>query len=305
MRKLWFLAVSIAFQPALSRYKGTHPQTLRAALHDAALPISPGFTWAGSHPGARERCIPVALALLVAASARPVAAAVSGADRSSDDPGRQPGRRIRVPARRSKKDGAAVGLGAIRFFAQDRGLQNVEALRSLVMSDLDKWEESLRSRQISRIEMLLVGSFQANEKAFEVLRIMRKTANADSDRLQMTLLRGDPLLYSLGRAWRRVRGRAPADAVDVGAELAEQSEAARWLRGQVGQQGGLDPAVVSSIIARVKLDPDLVERLAHEAKERQGRDAYASALLAGLQEAKRQKAQSWLWGSGRQRVEKD
>jgi len=35
-------------------------------------------------------------------------------------------------------------------------------------------------------------------------------------------------------------------------------------------------------------------RLAAEARDRQGRDAYASGLLAGLKEARRQRAQSWL-----------
>jgi hypothetical protein len=162
------------------------------------------------------------------------------------------------------------------------------------MNDLDTWEESLRSRQTTRVETLLLGSFRVNEKAFEVLRIVRKTANADADRLQMTLLRGDPLLSSVRDVWRRARGHAPAP-IDIDAELSEQSEAAVWLRRQVGQQGMLDPEFVASILGRLKRDPDLVERLVKEAEERQGRDAYASALLAGLQEARRQKAQSWLW----------
>jgi len=50
----------------------------------------------------------------------------------------------------------------------------------------------------------------------------------------------------------------------------------------MGQQDGLDPVVVASVVGRVKHDPNLVERLAAEAMERQGRDAHASGLLAGL-----------------------
>ena len=75
--------------------------------------------------------------------------------------------------------------------------------------------------------------------------MMWRTADKDMDRVQLALLRGDPLLHFLRGAWLRARGIAPAP-IDIRAELSEHPEAAEWLRGNVvGQQGGLDPVAES------------------------------------------------------------
>jgi len=306
MQKWWVIAVSMSFQPTLPRLKSAHPST--SVLHPEALPSTGGFARVGGREGAAQGPVALFAALALAASAGPVlaAAAVVGTDRERSG-SLPPGARQRRPLRRAhgvllkrrvRHRAAALtalrpraALSALRFAAPDRGLRDVEALRSVVRKEFLTVEESLRSRRPCYFERLLFGGI--SNRALEDLRVMWRTADKDMDRLQLALLRGDPLLHFLRGAWLRARGIAPAP-IDIRAELSEHPEAAVWLRGQVGQQDGLDPVVVASVVGRVKHDPNLVERLAAEAMERQGRDAHASGLLAGLKEARRQKAQSWL-----------
>jgi hypothetical protein len=145
----------------------------------------------------------------------------------------------------------------------NRGLEDVEALRTVVRHDLDVVEERVRSRSPSRLERLLLGAFQPTAKALDDLQLMRRIAESDLNRLQRTLLLGDPLLAFLRETWQRAQGKAPPpvmlDALPI------SSEAVLWLREQF-ERGVLpqDPLLVASLLEQARRDPELVIRLVGE-----------------------------------------
>ena len=145
----------------------------------------------------------------------------------------------------------------------NRGLEDVETLRTVVRRDLDVVEERVRSRSPSRLERLLLGAFQPTAKALNDLQLMRRIAESDLNRLQRTLLLGDPLLAFLRETWQRAQGKAPPpvmlDALPI------SSEAVLWLREQF-ERGVLpqDPLLVASLLEQARRDPELVIRLVGE-----------------------------------------
>ena len=145
----------------------------------------------------------------------------------------------------------------------NRGLEDVETLRTVVRRDLDVVEERVRSRSPSRFERLLLGAFQPTAKALNDLQLMRRIAESDLNRLQRTLLLGDPLLAFLRETWQRAQGKAPPpvmlDALPI------SSEAVLWLREQF-ERGVLpqDPLLVASLLEQARRDPELVIRLVGE-----------------------------------------
>ena len=156
----------------------------------------------------------------------------------------------------------------------DRGLQDVEAVRSIVRRDLDFVEETLESTLQQRekgergggleqlgaaLETTLLGNTAA-AKALGDLKVMRKIAENDLNRLQRTVLRGDPLYAFLRDTWQRARGLQPPPVpLD---RLSEASTAGLWLREQF-ERGVLprDPQLVASLLLQSRRDPDLVTRL--------------------------------------------
>ena len=188
--------------------------------------------------------------------------------------------------RRGLEDSQIIGRGlqsaANRSVAtlMDRGLQDVEVVREVVKRDLDTVEQSVRARRPARLEQLILGN-RATAKALDDLRVLRKIAAADSNRLQMAILRGDPLYAFLRDAWQRARGESlPPIALDP---ISAESEAVLWLRMQF-DQGALppDPQLVANLLEQAKRDPDLVTRLVAEAKDGKGRDLFTRLKEEGI-----------------------
>jgi hypothetical protein len=115
------------------------------------------------------------------------------------------------------------------------------------------------------------------------LRVIRKIALSDINRLEMTILRGDPFFSFVRDAYARSRAQmGPPAFGDPGTfpALPEDSENVLWLREQF-ESGALprDPQLIRSLLEQSKRDPQLIERLVAGARDADGNDVYARLKL--------------------------
>ena len=201
-----------------------------------------------------------------------------------------------------------------------RAILDVENVRKVVERDCDTLE-ALANRTV--LASPLKGSIAAPDdeqppedlkvcwlrgklatKSLEDLRVIRKIARSDINRLELTILRGDPLLTAIreGRfSWliperfkKDIRPlpsfeqRAPLPGGSAAAEelwrqaevwrlvdIPQESEQGMWLREQF-ESGALpqDPLLVMSLLEQAKKNPQLVARLVREAKDGRGEDLF-------------------------------
>uniref|UniRef100_A0A7S2HKR8 Uncharacterized protein n=1 Tax=Haptolina brevifila TaxID=156173 RepID=A0A7S2HKR8_9EUKA len=124
------------------------------------------------------------------------------------------------------------------------------------------------------IENIIISNGVAS-RALADLRVLRKIAMSDINRLEMTLVRGDPLLSFLRDAYARARGEQPPPIALDAISISEDSAAVLWLKEQFEQQVlPPDPQLVRSLLQQANRDPELVARLVKEAKDRTGRASY-------------------------------
>ena len=134
-------------------------------------------------------------------------------------------------------------------------------------------------------------SHAAARPAVADLEKLRKVARSDINQLELRILRGDPTLTFVRDVLRKA-GLLPATATpsfkpraDTGAaadgdgdgdedgELSGMSaDGGFWIREQF-ERGALprDPALISALLVQARRNPELVTRLATEAKERYDR----------------------------------
>ena len=147
-------------------------------------------------------------------------------------------------------------------------------------SSTDDSEQQSTARKDGQVADLLERlRYRAVDKSLSDLRVIRKLALQDINRLELTLLRGDPLLAFIRDIFmQKGEGEAKAeqlfelgalgfdvpDSTDVSG--ADQGSAA-WLREQF-VSGALpkDPLLVRSLLEKAKEDPELVARLVRETK---------------------------------------
>jgi len=173
--------------------------------------------------------------------------------------------------RRGLEDSAGLRRGLRKVGVKSRrtitaqGLQDVESLRQRLEGDIGIVEEDLTSMKTAVPTVSPVVN-----KALADLAVIRKIALSDINRLQLTLVRGDPLLSFLQDALNRARGLAPPP---LPLDVSDQSEAVFWLKEQF-DKGAIpnDPQLVSALLEQAKSDPDLVARLVAEAKDARGLD---------------------------------
>ena len=192
-----------------------------------------------------------------------------------------------------------------------RAISDVEALRKTVERDLDTLEANAR-RVVNATGSAVRpadaerppgsaaaapggGGFlerQLAMRTLEDLQVVRKIARSDINRLELTLLRGDPLLalfrdvrdgkvvwrplsWLRSRGWQGARGAQrlrKARGLDVKEGLRDvpaESEIGMQLREQF-ERGVLpqDPLLIQVLLEQAKTDPQLVSRLVAEAKDR-------------------------------------
>ena len=180
------------------------------------------------------------------------------------------------------------------------GLRDVEQLRRLVDADLDT-----TTRKVEGDSPLYRGPLAAlRPRALADLEKLRKVARSDINQLELRILRGDPTLTFVRDVLRKA-GLLPATATPsfkprartgAGAAIdgdgdgdgklwsadASSADAGFWIREQF-ERGALprDPALISALLVQARRNPELVTRLATEAKERYDRakrDAAAAAV---------------------------
>ena len=107
-------------------------------------------------------------------------------------------------------------------------------------------------------------------RSVDDLRTVKKIARSDFNRLQLSLLRGDPLLAFLRDTLARLRIKLTDEPPPIPAE----SEQVILLREQF-EMGALprDPLLVRALLEEAQRDPELVSRLVSEAKDVRGVDA--------------------------------
>jgi len=95
-------------------------------------------------------------------------------------------------------------------------------------------------------------------------RLLRKTAEADLNRLELQLLRGDPSLAFIREVLKTTRN-----------EPLPLEENSLWLKEQF-ESGALprDPEMLRVLLDQARTDPERVVRLVTQAKDNKGRDLY-------------------------------
>ena len=160
----------------------------------------------------------------------------------------------------------------------DRAMSDTETLRRVVERDCDTLEIILRKVGEGPLPEAAV------ERSLADLRMVRKLARSDINRLELTLLRGDPLLTFLRDVSYDLRKQLtgaldPSDAQpNEDTPVRDESELGVKLREQF-DLGALprDPLLVQALLEQAQRDPQLVARLVSEAKDARGQDVYARA----------------------------
>jgi len=95
-------------------------------------------------------------------------------------------------------------------------------------------------------------------------RLLRKSVEADLNRLELQLLQGDPSLAFLREVLRSTRDEATCSCSE-----------SLWLQEQF-DSGALprDPELLRTLLAQARRDPEQVTRLVTQAKDHRGRDIY-------------------------------
>jgi hypothetical protein len=190
---------------------------------------------------------------------------------------------------------AQLGLDRLQEAGEDtrrsltsKGIADVESLRRLVEQDFDAVDRALAARAgvlgvaVSGTDGRASAAESGKQldelgplarlaaKSVEDVRVMRKIAKADFNSVQLSLLRGDPLLaWARGLASRAFGRAPPPTAGGAGAwpseSLSQGSSHALWLKEKF-EQGALprDPVLISALVEQAKQDPQLVTRLVSE-----------------------------------------
>jgi len=170
-----------------------------------------------------------------------------------------------------------------------KALYDFEELRKLIEDDLDLLEDlALQSRDpdtgvFRRNSSIPFASEGArfwdlvSNRSLNDLDILRKLARSDIDRVQLTLLRGDPLLTfirdTVGRLRWRTKGRRQDQRADMPDIQDGSAPDVRWLCEQF--EGGVlpqDKLLVASLLEEAKRNPERVVRLLSEAKDSRGKE---------------------------------
>mmetsp|Transcript_37378 Transcript_37378/g.98874 ORF Transcript_37378/g.98874 Transcript_37378/m.98874 type:complete len:357 (-) Transcript_37378:339-1409(-) len=96
-------------------------------------------------------------------------------------------------------------------------------------------------------------------------RLLRKSVEADLNRLELQLLQGDPSLAFIRQVLRSTRDDDMEFACSQSVWLQEQFETGALPR---------DPELLRTLLAQARRDPELVARLVTQAKDSRGQDIY-------------------------------
>lgn len=239
-----------------------------AALLELQPPDSPGL----SEEAAARRALQQ---LLLASAQRELAACLSDDECVVGDnlvPSEMAANFIRGELRRAQD----VGEETRQVLAM-RALDDVQKVRQSVVRLLqlseDRADEDARKaaseqayQQLVEGQPAWVAGLQLGEatRRRNDARLLRKSVEADLNRLELQLLQGDPSLSFIRDVLRSTR--------DERTELCADS---LWLQEQF-ESGALprDPELLRTLLAQARRDPELVVRLVTQAKDREGRDIY-------------------------------
>ena len=161
----------------------------------------------------------------------------------------------------------AKGLGEdYRRWSSARALEDVGRIRRTVVGLLELSETQAReaadraraqqsyARLVEGVEAWLPGMQLAEAtRRMDDARLLRKSVEADLNRLELQLLQGDPSLAFIRDVLRSTRGEP--------LPLAEEAHSL-WLKEQI-DSGALprDPELLRTLLAQARRDPEMVERL--------------------------------------------
>jgi len=159
-----------------------------------------------------------------------------------------------------------------------RSLDDIKKIRNLVVGLLADGEEKARAdadkAQGEQAYLRLVegqpgwiAGWQFGEatRRQNDARLLRKSVEADLNRLELQLLQGDPSLSLIRDVLRCTRKETAPCASSQSVWLQEQFESGALPR---------DPELLRTLLAQARRDPDLVVRLVTQAKDSRGRDVY-------------------------------
>ena len=164
-----------------------------------------------------------------------------------------------------------------RKFAARRSLADVERVRSTVVRLLELTEEQAREaadraageqayqRLVDGMPGWLPGwqLAEATRRQNDA-RLLRKSVEADLNRLELQLLQGDPSLAFIREVLKTTRNE-PLPLEESSVWLGEQMDAGALPR---------DPELLRTLMAQARENPEMVKRLITQAKDDQGKDIY-------------------------------
>ena len=95
-------------------------------------------------------------------------------------------------------------------------------------------------------------------------RLLRKSVEADLNRLELQLLQGDPSLAFIREVLKTTRNE-PLPLEESSVWLGEQMDAGALPR---------DPELLRTLLAQARDNPEMMKRLITQAKDDQGKDIY-------------------------------
>lgn len=166
-----------------------------------------------------------------------------------------------------------------RLLLTARAISDAEELRKLVEADLKILEDlALRAQektqsedQLDPIGARIVDSLA--DRSLSDVGILREMVRSDINRLELTLMRGDPLftfirdMAGVLRPQKASRQRVPQLQMSALSQAADITDF-EWLREQF-EEGAWpkDQRLVSSLVDQAKRNPELVQRLVSEVKD--------------------------------------
>lgn len=181
------------------------------------------------------------------------------------------------------RTGLQSGGERFRRILTAKALFDFEELRTLIEDDIDLLEDLARESRDPDTGFLRRSSANpfvgggarvvdlVSNRSLNDLYILRKLARRDIDRVQLTLLRGDPLITfirdTVGRLRWRTKGRRQRKSKSI-QDVQDESDEVRWLCEQF--EGGVlpeDTLLVASLLEEAKSNPERVVRLLSEAKD--------------------------------------
>ena len=171
-----------------------------------------------------------------------------------------------------------AGEGARKELAS-RALADVERIRNTVVRLLALTEEQARERAVEAAgeqaySRLVDGDpgwlsglqIAEAQKRMDDARLLRKSIEADLNRLELQLLQGDPSLAFIRDVLKSTRDEQMLQTLESNS---------LWLKEQF-DTGALprDTELLRTLLAKARDDPDMVVRLVTQAKDGQGKDLY-------------------------------